>query len=60
MTAYLITTGIVFGLMTLVHLWRVWAEGPLLLREPLFIAFTFAAVGLCVWACALLWRRRRS
>jgi hypothetical protein len=28
MKAYLITTGVVFGLLTLAHIWRIVAEEP--------------------------------
>ena len=37
MKAYLITTGTVFGLITLAHIWRVLAGGPRLATDPLFV-----------------------
>jgi hypothetical protein len=53
------TTGIVFGLLVLAHLWRVAAESPALARDPFFVVVTLAAAGLCLWA-GLLLRRRAS
>lgn len=54
MRAYVMTTGAVFGLLTLVHLWRVMEEGPRLVRDPWFVLFTLVAGALCVWAWRLL------
>ena len=53
------TTGIVFGLLVVAHVWRVVAESPALAREPFFVVATLAAAGLCLWA-GLLLRRRPS
>jgi hypothetical protein len=54
--AYIITTGAVFGLITLAHIARVFAEGARLATEPLFVLLTVAAAALCFWACRLLRR----
>jgi len=54
MKAYVMTTGAVFGLLTLVHLWRIIVEGLHLATDPLYVLITFAAGGLCLWACLLL------
>jgi hypothetical protein len=59
MKAYLITTGTVFGLITLAHILRLFAEGPRLAKEPLFILLTMAAAGLSFWAWRLLWKSSR-
>ncbi len=56
MKAYLITTGIIFALITLAHILRVFAEGPRLAKDPLFILLTLLAACLSVWA----WRLLRS
>ena len=56
MKAYLVTTGIVFGLITLAHIARVIAEGPHLLKEPWWVLLTLIAAGLCLWAFRLLRR----
>ena len=54
MRAYLLTTGTVFGLVAVLHLWRAIAESTSLARDPWFILITLVAVGLCVWAFRLL------
>ena len=54
MKAYLITTATIFGLLTLVHIWRVVAESTLLARDPWYILITALSAALCVWACSLL------
>lgn len=59
MKAYVITTGVIFGLLTLAHLWRVFAQEPHLARDPWFILFTVIAAGLCLWAWRLLRRSPR-
>ena len=60
MKAYVATTGAVFGLIALAHLVRVFAEGPQLATEPLFVLLTLGVAGLCFWACCLLWLARRA
>jgi hypothetical protein len=60
MKAYVMTTGAVFGLIILAHVWRVSEEGSHLATEPGFILTTAAAVALCLWAVRLLWRPPRS
>jgi len=55
MKAYVMTTGAIFGLITLAHLLRVMAEGPHLATDPVFILLTVAAAALCLWAGRLLW-----
>jgi hypothetical protein len=56
MKAYVLTTGIVFGLLTLAHLWRIVAEGRQLLTNPWWIGITLGAAALGLWA----WRLLRS
>jgi hypothetical protein len=58
--AYLITTGTVFALITLAHIWRAIAEGPRVATDPFFIVLTLFAAGLSFWAWRLLLRSRRS
>ncbi len=60
MKAYVITTGAVFGLLVVAHIWRVIEEGPALARDPAYIAITIAAAALCLWACRLLKLMPRS
>jgi hypothetical protein len=52
--AYLVTTGTVFGLITVAHIWRVITESTALARDPWFILVTLLAAGLCAWAFRLL------
>ena len=54
MKAYLLTTGTVFGLLTIVHIWRVIAESAALARDPWYILITAITAALCVWAFRLL------
>lgn len=60
MKAYVMTTGAVFGLLFLAHIWRVIEEGPHLATEPWYVLITVAAAVLCLWALRLLWRSPRS
>jgi len=56
MKAYVTTTGILFGVLGLVHLWRAIEEGPGLLKNPWWVLITLAAAALSIWA----WRLLRS
>jgi hypothetical protein len=60
MRAYVLITGVIFGLITLAHIWRVFAEGLHLAASPVFILLTAVAAGLCFWAWRLLWPSSRS
>ena len=59
MKAYVMTTGVVFGLLTLAHLWRIIVERHLA-TDPIFILITLAAASLCVWAWRVLRLSARS
>jgi uncharacterized membrane protein len=59
MKAYVITTGVVFGLLTLAHLWRIIVERHLA-TDPIFILITIIAASLCVWAWRVLRVSARS
>jgi hypothetical protein len=56
MKAYIITSGAVFGLLTIAHILRVVAEGPHLATNPGFILITLASAALCIWALSTLRR----
>ncbi len=56
MKAYVITTGVVFGLLTLAHLWRIFFEDAHLARDPFFILITAVAAGLGIWSVFALRR----
>jgi hypothetical protein len=54
MKAYLLTTGTVFALVTVAHIWRVFAESTQLARDPWFVLLTIVTAGLSIWAWRLL------
>jgi dolichyl-phosphate-mannose--protein O-mannosyl transferase len=54
MKAYVMTTGAVFGLITLAHVLRVVEEGPRLARDPFFVILTVLAAALWLWAWRVL------
>jgi hypothetical protein len=54
MKAYLITTGILFALITGAHIWRAFVEGPQMAKDPIFILLTILAASLSIWAWRLL------
>jgi hypothetical protein len=59
MRAYLVTTGSVFAVLALVHIWRIVGEWPRLLNdrgEILEAAVGIVAAALTIWA----WRLLRS
>ena len=49
MKAYVTTTGTIFALVTLAHIWRM-VEERQLAKTPWYIAITAAAAALSVWA----------
>ena len=53
MKAYLAVTGVLFGLLTLVHVWRAAAVERHLAADPWYILTTVISAALCVWACRL-------
>ena len=54
MKAYLITTGSVFTLIALAHIWRVISESAALARDPWFILLTVLAAALyAAWGSVL-------
>lgn len=57
MKAYVVITGVLFGLLTVVHLWRI-VEEPHLVRQPFFLGITVLSGALSLWS----WRaaRRRT
>jgi hypothetical protein len=57
--AYLLTTGTVFALITIAHVWRVIAESAALARDPAFVVLTVLATALSAWAFRLLATQRR-
>jgi hypothetical protein len=58
--AYVMTSGVIFGLITLAHVWRVFEEGLRLATEPWYVLITLAAAGLCLWGWRVLRALRRA
>jgi hypothetical protein len=54
MKAYITTTGTIFGVIVVAHVWRILEEGTHLATDPAYVALTAAAAGLSLWACRLL------
>ena len=54
------TTGAVFSLITVTHIWRMIGEGSRLAADPGYLLLTAVAAGLGVWAWLLLRRSARS
>jgi hypothetical protein len=59
MRAYVITTGAVFGLLTVAHVLRILTETAALARDPFYVGITLASATLCGWAAYVLLRRPR-
>jgi hypothetical protein len=58
MKLFLITTGVVFGLIVIAHILRMFAE-PRFAADPWYWAITLLAAALSSWAWWLVWRSRR-
>ena len=54
MKSYLITTGTLFGLITLAHIWRIVGHEPHLATEPSYVLVTVVAAAMSLWAFGLL------
>lgn len=59
MRTYVLTTGGLFGLLTVVHLWRMIQEGHGLAADPWYLLITAAAASLCLWAFVVARRPSR-
>ncbi|MEP6507312.1 MAG: hypothetical protein ABJC63_03730 [Gemmatimonadales bacterium] len=57
MRAYTVTTGLVFGLLAIAHVWRVYEEGSAV-ANPWFIGITVAAAAISIWAFNLARKAR--
>jgi hypothetical protein len=54
MKAYVMTTGALFGLLTLAHLLRMITESRRLATDPWYVLITVVTAALCLWAWRLL------
>ena len=60
MKTYVVTSGVIFGLIALAHVLRVFAEGSHVARDPFFVLLTVAAAALSLWAWRVLRISTRS
>jgi hypothetical protein len=60
MRAYLVTTGVMFALIAVAHVWRVFAESRALATDPWFVGLTIVALTMSLWAFRLLRTDPRS
>jgi hypothetical protein len=60
MRAYVMTTGAIFGLLVVAHIWRMIEENAQLATDPAYLAITFVAAALCLWAVRLVSRSERT
>jgi hypothetical protein len=58
MRAYVLATGAVFGLLVVLHVWRLTVETRLL-HDPWYYLITGLALAFCAWAAVLVLRPRR-
>lgn len=56
MRAYVITTGIGFGLIAISHGARAFQEGAHILKHPWWLGATIVSAALAIWAWRLLRR----
>lgn len=56
MKLYVMTTGILFGLLTIAHILRMITEGGGLATDPWYVLITVVAAALCLWAWRVLRR----
>jgi hypothetical protein len=56
MKAYVVTTGVIFAILVVVHIWRIGVE-PHLARDPAYWLITAAAGAMSFWAWLALRRR---
>ena len=60
MRTYVAITDVIFGLITVAHIWRLVAEGSRLVTQPFFVLLTVASTALALWAVQLLRSRSTS
>lgn len=59
MKAYILTTGVIFALITISHIVRLALESTRVLTEPVFVLFTILSAAITIWAVVLLRRLSR-
>jgi hypothetical protein len=56
MKAFVIVSTVVFGLISVAHVWRSVVE-PHLVREPWYILTSLVGIALFLWGFRLLWQQ---
>jgi hypothetical protein len=54
MRAYVITTGVIFGLITIADIVRIFSEHRFLATDPIYVLLTLLSASLCIWAGMVL------
>jgi hypothetical protein len=54
MKTYVMTTGALFGVLTILHVMRMVQEGRAVATDPFYIGITALAAALCLWAVRLI------
>ncbi|MEP6990938.1 MAG: hypothetical protein ABJA80_08425 [bacterium] len=54
MRTYVVTTGVIFALLAIAHVFRVVQEGQQVATNPFFAGITVAAAAMSVWAWRVL------
>lgn len=60
MRAYVVATGVLFGLIVIAHIARLVAEGTDAFRSPVFVVASLLAIGMVAWSVLVLLRLRRK
>lgn len=60
MKTYLTLTAVLFGLLTVLHFWRMLEERGSLAKDPWFLIITLVSAALCFWAVRLLVLARKG
>jgi hypothetical protein len=60
MRAFTAVAGILFALLFVVHIARLFAEGAGPLRNPIFILVSLVSLGLAIWSFFLLFRQGKK
>lgn len=60
MRIYVLITGLIYGIITVLHAWRVIQEGTGKLHDPWFLGFTILSVVMALWAWLILRARSKA
>ena len=59
MKAYIVISGVMFGLITAAHVLRMLAESSRFIQEPTYVGLTVLSGGLFFWAIYLVSRAKK-